>query len=263
MENKGFKLRKNKNNSNILNGVVIILILLLILLSRNVILGFITSSIEIWQNYSSYFLRGLMYTIGLSLVSVLVGTVLGTLFYFLRESQVKVLSKLSKAIVELLRGTPILLQLYIVFIGIGSLIDVRSLGISTSDFALLSGGIAVSINSGAYVSEIIRSGIQSVGPGQMEAGRSLGMDKWMTMREVIIPQAIKNIFPALVNEFIAIIKETSIVSFIGVTDIMYNVNLVRSGSYKSMEPLLISGVLYFIITYGLSKVAAFIERKMA
>ena len=126
----------------------------------------------------------------------------------------------------------------------------------------IAGIVAVSLNSGAYVAEIIRSRIQSIDKGQMEAGRSLGSPQSMTMKEIIMPQAVKNILPALCNEFITVIKETSIVSVIGVTDLMYNVNIVRGISFRPLEPLLIAAVIYFILTFGLSKAVNILEGKM-
>ena len=146
-------------------------------------------------------------------------------------------------------------QLFIVYFGSYVLF-----GLDMNPF--IAGIIAVSLNSGAYVAEIIRSGIQSIDKGQMEAGRSLGMTQSMTMKEIIMPQAVKNILPALCNEFITVIKETSIVSVIGVTDLMYNVNIVRGISFRPLEPLLIAAVIYFILTFGLSKAVNILEGKM-
>lgn len=258
-----YKLKKSKFDiKHVVNGLLMLLLVAAIYSGRHTLQTFFNSTVDIWKSYSNYFLTGLKITILLSIISVAVGTVLGTLLYFMRASSIKGLSLLSKGFVELIRGTPLLLQLTIAHFGIGSLVDYRALGIQTSRFAFVVGVIMVAINSGAYMSEVIRSGIQSIDKGQMEAGRSLGMSRALTMKEIIIPQAIKNILPALVNEFIAIIKETSIVSTIGVTDIMYQVNLVRGSSYKPMEPLIISGVLYFFMTYTLSKAVSLIERSL-
>ena len=179
----------------------------------------------------------------------------------MKSSEIKSLKVFSSAYLELVRGTPMLTQVFFIFFGLASIIDFKSFGLSISTFAYITGLIAVSLNSAAYVAEIIRSGINAIDKGQMEAARSLGMKKSLAMEEVILPQATKNILPALANEFIAVIKETSIISTIGVTDIMYNVNLVRGSSYKPLEPLLIGSLLYFAITFTLSRLLKFVEGK--
>ena len=247
---------------NILNGAVLLLILLFLFLGIGGLINFFQSIVNIWNKYSSYFLNGLLYTILLSLISLFFGVILGIIIYFMRVSKSRIISELAKGIVELLMGTPLMVQLFITFFGASAVFDVRSLGIPIGKMAFIAGSVAVSVNSGAYVSEIIRSGIQSVSKGQMEAGRSLGMSYSDTMREIIMPQAIKNILPALGNEFITLIKETSIVSVIGVADIMYNVNIVRGASFKPMEPLIIAAMLYFILTFGLSKLLGIFERRL-
>lgn len=264
MQDNKFKKNQSKlKNGRLINIVLAAIIIIGILAARRTIAGFFVSTKDIWTRYSSYFVTGLVYTIGLSIVSVFFGTILGAILYAMTRSRVQIIKAIGRVAIEVLRGTPLLLQLSIAYFGFGSMIDFRQMGLPIGQFAFIMGAITVSINSGAYVAEIIRSGIQSIPKGQMEAGRSLGMSGAMTMREIIAPQAIRNIFPALINEFIAIIKETSIVSTFGVTEIMYNVNLVRGSSFKSFEPLIISGILYFAITFILSRVVGVIERKMS
>ncbi len=211
--------------------------------------------LSILTKYSSYFLTGLKYTLELSIISVLIGIAIGSLLALLKLSKHKPLKWLATAYIEIVRGTPMITQLFIVYFGSYVLFkwDMNP---------FVAGIIAVSLNSGAYVAEIVRSGIQSVDKGQMEAGRSLGMSQSMAMKEIIIPQAIKNILPSLCNEFITVIKETSIVSVIGVTDLMYNVNIVRGISFKPLEPLLIAAVMYFLLTFGLSKAVNILEGKL-
>lgn len=262
MENKYLKKTNNKNSQNIINVVLLVLLGLFLFFNIERLGNFFNSTVSLWNTYSSYFITGLGVTLLLSIISVLIGTVLGILIYSMRSSRSKVPRAIAKTIVEVVRGTPLLVQLFIAFFGASILIDFRSSGIPTAIFAFMAGIVAVSINSGAYVSEIIRSGIQSISKGQMEAGRSLGMSRKMTMREIIMPQAVKNILPALANEFITIIKETSIVSIIGVTDIMYNVNIVRGNSFKSMEPLIIAAIIYFIFTFTLSRLVGLFERRL-
>ena len=211
--------------------------------------------LEILIKSSSYFITGLKSTLGLSIISVLIGIVIGSLLALMKLSKHKPLKWIAAVYIEVVRGTPMITQLFIVYFGSYVLF-----GLDMNPF--IAGIIAVSLNSGAYVAEIIRSGIQSIDKGQMEAGRSLGMTQSMTMKEIIMPQAVKNILPALCNEFITVIKETSIVSVIGVTDLMYNVNIVRGISFRPLEPLLIAAVIYFILTFGLSKAVNILEGKM-
>lgn len=211
--------------------------------------------LEILIKYMSYFQTGLKYTLGLSFISVFIGIAIGSLIALMKLSKNKIIKALATVYIEIVRGTPLITQLFIVYFGSYVLF-----GIDMNPF--VAGIIAVSLNSGAYVAEIIRSGIQSIDKGQMEAGRSLGMSQSMTMKEIIVPQAVKNILPALCNEFITVIKETSIVSVIGVTDIMYNVNIVRGISFRPLEPLLIAAVIYFLLTFGLSKAVNILEGKL-
>ena len=209
--------------------------------------------LELLVKYRGLFLQGALYTIGLSLVSVLMGILIGLVLAFFRLSKAKILNLISTAYIELIRGTPLLAQIMLVKFGLYDLITAKTkIGI-----------IAVSLNSGAYVCEIIRSGISSVDKGQMEAGRSLGMSKSMTMRLIVLPLAVKNILPALCNEFVTVIKETSIISYIGVTDLFYIANAVSSMTYKSFESMLAVALIYFIITFTLSKLVRLLERRLS
>jgi len=175
-------------------------------------------------------------------------------------SKAKILNLISTAYIELIRGTPLLAQIMLVKFGLYDLITAKT-KISIPDIVI--GIIAVSLNSGAYVCEIIRSGISSVDKGQMEAGRSLGMSKSMTMRLIVLPLAVKNILPALCNEFVTVIKETSIISYIGVTDLFYIANAVSSMTYKSFESMLAVALIYFVITFTLSKLVRLLERRLS
>ena len=216
--------------------------------------------LELLIKYRGLFLQGAMYTVGLSFVSVLLGILIGLVLAFFRLSKVKILNLISSAYVELIRGTPLLAQIMLVKFGLYDLITANT-KISIPDIAI--GIIAVSLNSGAYVCEIIRSGISSVDKGQIEAGRSLGMSKSMTMRLIVLPQAIKNILPALCNEFVTVIKETSIISYIGVTDLFYIANAISAMTYKSFESMLAIAFIYFVITFTLSKLVRLLERRLS
>lgn len=159
----------------------------------------------------------------------------------------------TAAFVEFIRGTPLMIQIMFVYFGVGAFVNIP---------ALISGIIAVSINSAAYVSEIIRGGINSVPKGQTEAARSLGLSAKDTFTSVTFPQAIKNIWPSLGNEFISLIKETSIVSIIGVADLIYQLKAVQSVTYQGVIPIVIAMIIYFVITYSLTKLLNHFEGKM-
>ncbi|MFT9097054.1 MAG: ABC transporter substrate-binding protein/permease [Liquorilactobacillus sp.] len=205
-------------------------------------------------NYWTYFAKGIEYTLIITVVSVFFGFILGVILALLRLSKNKLGKAVAVAYIEFVRGTPLMVQVMFVYFGVGAVIQ--------SLPALLAGIIAVSLNSAAYVAEVIRSGIESIPTGQTEAARSLGLSQSLTYRYVVIPQALKNIWPALGNEFITLIKESSIVSIIGVGDLMYQMQLVQSATYKGVIPIFITMVIYFVMTFGLSKVLGYFEGRM-
>lgn len=206
------------------------------------------------KDYYQFFLEGAWITIVLAFFSVIFGTMLGLLLSLMKLCDNKILKAISNVYIEFVRGTPVLVQVWIVYLGLSSI------NINLPDIA--TGIVALSLNSGAYVAEIIRAGINAVDKGQMEAARSLGMKKSTSMKEIIIPQAFKNILPALGNEFISVIKESSIVSVIGVRELMYNSKIVGSNTYDGLTPLFVAAALYFIITFTLSRGLSKIEGRM-
>lgn len=208
---------------------------------------------ELIIKYWPLFLEGATTTVLLSFFSVIVGVGCGTLMALARLSQDKFLSKAAKVYIDIIRGTPLLVQLYLVYFGLATVLDLN-------DF--VSGVIAVSVNTTAYIAEIIRSGIQSVDKGQMEAARSMGMPKRMGMRQIILPQAMKNILPAIGNEFATLIKETSIVSLIGIHDLMYSSDTVRGATFTVFIPLLMTAFLYFVMTTTIAFFMDKLERKL-
>ena len=208
---------------------------------------------ELIIKYWPLFLEGVTTTVLLSFFSVIVGVGCGTLMALARLSQNKFLSKAAKVYIDIIRGTPLLVQLYLVYFGLATVLDLN-------DF--VSGVIAVSVNTTAYIAEIIRSGIQSVDKGQMEAARSMGMPKRMAMRQIILPQAMKNILPAIGNEFATLIKETSIVSLIGIHDLMYSSDTVRGATFTVFIPLLMTAFLYFVMTTTIAFFMDKLERKL-
>ena len=216
---------------------------------------------SVLNGYYGVLMEGTKYTILVSLVSLVVGFVLGLLICLMKMSNFKVLKLLSSAYVQILRGTPLFVQVVIIYFGLPQLgIDFPDIGPISSKF--IAGAFALSINSSAYIAEIFRSGIQSVDKGQMEAARSLGMTEAKGMIYIVIPQAIKNILPAIGNEFVAVIKESSMASTIGVAEIMYAVNVVKGATWKSFEPLIVAAICYFTITFTLGRLLGILERRL-
>ena len=210
-------------------------------------------TIKYWDKF---LLTGLGYTLSLALITVLVGAVLGALLALLRMSRVPPFRWIAAVYIEIIRGTPMLLQLYLFYFALPQLIPF----LNKKQYLCVA--IALVCNSAAYVSEIIRSGIQAVDIGQTEAARSLGMSGRLTMTEIILPQAIKNILPALGNEFIMIIKDTSLASTFFIGDLMTQCLLVKGATYLTMEPLIMVAVIYFVLTFVLTKLLGFFERRM-
>ena len=214
--------------------------------------------------YSVFFIEGVENTLILSFFTVLFGTILGTLMAMARMSKLAPLKWLATAYIEFFRGTPLMVQLMFIFYGL-PMIGVTFPSVSfIPDFDRFAAGVvAMSLNSCAYVAEVIRSGIQAVDKGQMEAARSLGFHHKQAMTLVILPQAVRNILPALGNEFVTIIKESSIVSVIGIADLMYRTKGVIAKTYNSLECLAIAALIYFVLTFVGGRLIALMERKMA
>ena len=226
-------------------------------------MGFLEVVVILVEKYHKFFLEGCKNTLILALFSVLIGTLGGTLLSLCRMSKFKPLKYIAVAIVEFVRGTPLMVQLMFIFYGL------PMIGVTFPDISFIpnfsrfmAGGVGMSLNSSAYVSEIIRSGIQAVDPGQMEAARSIGFTYGESMRKVILPQAVKNILPALGNEFVTVIKESSIVSVIGIADLMFRTNDVIAVTYRSLQALLIAALLYFVMTFITGRLVSLAERKM-
>ena len=219
---------------------------------------FIPNMLKLWGKYWQIFLfTGLKNTLLLTCISVALGTLLGTLVAMAKMSKFKPLRALITVYIEVLRGTPILLQLYIFYFVLPNLLPFLQL----SQFMWVS--IALCVNSSAYVSEVIRSGIQAVDKGQMEAARSLGMSEKQAMLKIILPQAVRNILPALGNEFIMMLKETSLASTFFLGDLMTSYQVVKGATFLGFEALIIVGIIYFCMTYPLSKVVGHFEKKLS
>lgn len=210
--------------------------------------------------YMLYYFKGIKYTLLISFVAVLFGAIFGSILFYMKSSnfhiwKIKPLKILAVAYIEIIRGTPMILQIFIVYAGAEPF-----LGIDLT--ALQSAFIAIALNSAAYVSEIVRAGIDAVDKGQMEAARSLGMKKSTAMILIVVPQAIRNILPAIGNEFVTVIKESSMASVVGVGELMYAAKIVQGSTYRSLEPLIVAAGFYFILTFTLGRVISLIERRM-
>lgn len=208
--------------------------------------------------------QGMVCTLSLSALTVLFGFILALFLAICRLSNFKPAKYLATVYVEVIRATPMLVQLFIVY-------NILLAGVSLPRFKLfgfirferfLPGVIALSLNSGAYLCEIIRSGIQSIDLGQTEAARSLGMTQWQNMQLIVLPQAIKNILPALCNEFISTVKGTSLASVFFVGELMTSYKTVQSATFLALQSLTIAGIIYFLLNYVLSRLLKVIERRL-
>ncbi len=213
--------------------------------------------------YWPYFLRGTRNTIFIALAAVVGGCLAGLIISLMRMSKNPLLSIPARVYITVFRGTPIIVQLWIFYLQLTKLISFPEgifLGMDLT--RLLPCLIALSLNSGAYVAEILRAGIQAVDVGQMEAARSIGMPKALAMKEIILPQAVKNILPAICNEFITLVKETAIIQYLGVADLMYSMNAVKTITYQILPNYYIVGVIYFVLNLLAGRGVDMVERRM-
>ncbi len=197
--------------------------------------------------------RGLLVTLEVTFFAVLVGTLLGILAALMKLSSVKLISGISSVYIGIMRGTPLVTQLLIIYFVIFGSVDIDKTIVAI---------IAFGLNSGAYVAEIIRAGIQAVDKGQMEAGRSLGLSKGQTMVSIILPQAVKNILPAYVNEFVVLIKETAIVGYIALEDLTKAGDNIRARTFEAFVPLITVALIYLLLTTLLTKLFNYVERRL-
>lgn len=205
-----------------------------------------------------YILSGLLNTVVMAFFAVIIGIILGLIVSIIRNDyevnkKHKILNFISKMYVEIIRGTPVILQLMIIYYVIFKSVNIN---------IILVGIIAFGINSGAYVSEIIRSGIKSIDKGQMEAGLSLGLKYKQVMKLIVLPEAFKNILPSLGNEFITLLKETSVGAYIGIIELTKSGDIIASRTYDYFFPLIIVAIVYLILTLSLSKMVNVMERRL-
>lgn len=199
-------------------------------------------------------LSGLKITLIIAVFAVLIGTVLGCIFALMKVSHNKILKGIAEVYTTVLRGIPLATQLMIFYF-----VVFAPLGWDRLVVAIISYGI----NSGAYCTEIFRSGIQGVDRGQTEAGRSLGLSSWQTLFKIVLPKALKAVLPTYTSEFIVLIKETSVASFIAVTDLTKSGDMIRNATYNAWIPLLTCAIIYLILTLGLTKLFAKLEKRLA
>ena len=248
---------------------------------------FTQAGFEATIKYWNMFLEGMICTVSLSFFTVIFGFILALVLALMRMSnfcplrfigynarldsvrgriaRFRPLNFIASIYVEVFRATPLLVQLFIVYYVLLADLDLptfKMFGFIRFE-RFVPGVIALSLNSGAYLCEIIRSGIQSIELGQTEAARSLGMSQAQNMRYIVLPQAIKNILPAIANEFVTIIKESAICYTIGVQEIMSAVNSVKAATFRISEALIIAAAVYFCLTFPTSKIIAYFERRMS
>ena len=202
-----------------------------------------------------FILEGIIVTLKFVSVSILIGLVLGTLLSLCKISKNVFLKALANAYTSIFRGTPLILQLMIIYYAVPQL--------TNYDIPIyLSAILSFGLNSAAYVSEIIRAGIMAVDKGQVEAAEALGVPYWKMMKDIILPQAVKNILPALMNEFITLTKESAVVSTIGYLDLMRRAQVVGAALYRNFEPLIFVGIIYWVMVTILTKLGSMVERRL-
>ncbi len=209
---------------------------------------------DIIANAFPLLLEGAIFTIEITVISVALGIVIGLFVGIGRISKIKIIKWFTAIYVDFIRGTPLLVQIFLIYFALPVIT-----GIKMNPF--IAAVAACSINSGAYVAEIFRAGIQSIDDGQMEAGRSLGLSWIQTMRYIIVPQAFKRVIPPLGNEFIALLKDSSLVSVIGFEELTRRGQLVIARTYASLEVWLCVAIIYLVMTLSISRFVAYLERR--
>lgn len=215
-------------------------------------------------HYWPMFLQGTLQTLLISVIGVLIGFLVGLLMTLMRMSNVKVISWIARIYVSIVRGTPSMIQVMLVYYFLSKALPLPEVQVLGSGLdRIIPGTLALGLNSGAYTSEIFRSGIISIPAGQTEAGLSLGMSQRQTMFSIILPQALRNTLPAMGNEFITLIKESSVLFYIGVQEVTAEALGVGGTLYNFIPPLLVAAAIYFVITQALSLLLNYLEAKMS
>ena len=217
---------------------------------------FFATTYKLWLKYYPVFLRGLGGTLWISAVTIVFGSILGLIVAAMRMSRIRPLNAVASAYVEVLRGTPVLLQLYFFWIGLPKLFP--ALGMTDTQSVVC----ALVINASAYISEIIRAGIGAVDQGQWEAARSVGLSEKNVFFRVILPQVVKNILPAMGNEFISTVKGTSLASTFFLPELITSYKTVQSATFLALQSLTIAGIIYFLLDLVLSWMLRLLERRL-
>jgi len=218
------------------------------------------------KEWIPYLLKGINITLLIALIAAIFGVIIGIVLVVMTNH--KITNKLAVAYIDVFRGTPLLLQLSIIYFALPQIMDrlingYLNFNISFQIAGLTAAFITFSLNSGAYISEIIRSGINSVDKGELEAAKALGISKFHVYKDIILPIAFRNSFPSLMNEFVTLVKESSIVSIIGIQDLMRRQQIVTSQTYMYFEPLVIIGIIYYVVIKILSYVGRKVEVKLS
>lgn len=213
-----------------------------------------TSSLQVVWEALPMLLQGVLITMKLAVISLSIAFVIGLIAGLMNTSHNKFLRGPATFYVDLIRGTPLLVQIFFIYLGLPALLDIR---ISEE----IGGIAALSLNAGAYIAEVVRGGIISIDKGQVEASRSLGLSRFLTMRLVVLPQAIRRMIPAFVNQFIISLKDTSLLSVIGIRELTQNGEIIISTNFRAFEIWGIVGVIYFVIIYILTRLFRLLERR--
>jgi His/Glu/Gln/Arg/opine family amino acid ABC transporter permease subunit len=215
---------------------------------------------QVLKEVSPLLLKGVVITVETTIVALLIALVLGLFFCLLGMSKITGLKLIAKTYIWVIRGTPLLVQVFFVYFGVPQL--VQSLGFNFRLSPFSAGVITLSMNAGAYIAEIFRGGIMAVDPGQMEAARSLGLSHYRAMFRIILPQAVRVSIPALVNQFIISLKDTSIISIIALADIVYQARIYIGRTMQSFATWTIVGLFYLVIVTVLSQISTHVEKKL-
>ncbi|MFJ7978184.1 amino acid ABC transporter permease [Peribacillus sp. JNUCC 23] len=209
---------------------------------------------DVIRNAFPYLMDGLKVTLYIFVIALILGFIIGLIVALLRLAPIKPLNWIAKSYINAIRGTPVIVQLFFIYFGLNTIpwisMDKTTAGIVT-----------IAINAGAYFAEIIRAGIQSVDSGQTEAARSLGLTSTQTMRYIVLPQAFRRMLPTFTNQSIISLKDTSLLSIIGIADLTQRGQIQQAATYESFKIWLMVGVIYFIIIYALTLLANFLERR--
>jgi len=216
-------------------------------------MNFIASIVSIFQTHGTEFLKAALLTIQLTVVSLLVASIIGLVFAFFKVSNITILRRIADAYIFLIRGMPLIVQLMFLYYGISSVFVL-------SDFA--AGSLALGIHSGAYIAEIFRGSIQSIDRGQMEAARSLGMPYSLSMRRIILPQAFRRSIPALGNQFIIGLKDSSLVAYIAVTELFNHALTAQAENYMPLETYFVVGLYYLTLVFIFTIIFNKLEKKL-